>query len=394
MFKRIFFMLTFLVLMSGLSFSSQGDMDILDLNAGLVAYYPFNGNANDESGNGNNGTVFGATLTTDRFWNVDSAYSFDGVNNYISIPDTPELSGGYPLDKSVSVWFKVDSMTSYTPIVIKALSTQQVDWRLIIRNGKLTFSSYNSWFISEVFCSQTTSEITNGVWYHGVLVADQSDIYIYVNGNMVGYCHNFGGTTDTTAPVTIGAVPYKNYYYDGKIDDIRIYNRALSEKEIQELYGHPVIDDITFNECISELCTSVIGVTAHDPAGGTLYYIWEPLDGGTIMGSGPDVQFDPPGPSSPPVCNPYRIHIIVTSGATGLSTSETISIYVTLPGDFNKDGDVDGSDLAIFAADFGRTNCDQGEPCEGDFNNDGDVDGSDLAIFASRFGRTDGCACP
>ena len=59
-----------------------------------------------------------------------------------------------------------------------------------------------------------------------------------------------------------------------------------------------------------------------------------------------------------------------------------------LEGDFDQDGDVDGSDLAVFAADFGRTDCDQGELCEGDFDKDRDVDGSDLAIFAVSFGRT------
>ena len=58
-------------------------------------------------------------------------------------------------------------------------------------------------------------------------------------------------------------------------------------------------------------------------------------------------------------------------------------------GDFDGDSDVDGSDLAVFAADFGRTDC--VDDCEGDFDNDGDVDGSDLAVFASDFGRTD---CP
>ena len=60
-------------------------------------------------------------------------------------------------------------------------------------------------------------------------------------------------------------------------------------------------------------------------------------------------------------------------------------------GNFDKDGDVDGSDLAVFAADFGRTDCDHGDPCEGDFDGDNDVDGSDLAVFAADFGRTD---CP
>jgi hypothetical protein len=69
-------------------------------------------------------------------------------------------------------------------------------------------------------------------------------------------------------------------------------------------------------------------------------------------------------------------------------------INVKMPlceGDFDGDGDVDGSDLAIFAADFGRTDCGSGPPCEGDFDHDGDVDGTDLAIFSSEFGRTD---CP
>ena len=63
-------------------------------------------------------------------------------------------------------------------------------------------------------------------------------------------------------------------------------------------------------------------------------------------------------------------------------------------GDFDLDGDVDGSDLAVFAADFGRTDCDTGEKCEGNFDCDSDVDGSDLAVFAADFGRTDCTVCP
>ena len=58
-------------------------------------------------------------------------------------------------------------------------------------------------------------------------------------------------------------------------------------------------------------------------------------------------------------------------------------------GDFDCDGDVDGSDLALFAAHFGRTDCTSGAPCKGDFYDDGDVDGSDLAVFAADFGRAD-----
>jgi len=72
------------------------------------------------------------------------------------------------------------------------------------------------------------------------------------------------------------------------------------------------------------------------------------------------------------------------------SESGSAYVYIAIDlceGDFDTDGDVDGSDLAVFAADFGRTNC-SGD-CEGDFDNDNDVDGSDLATFAADFGRTD-----
>ena len=74
---------------------------------GLVAYYPFNGNANDESGSGNNGTVNGATLTTDRFGNPNSAYLFNGINNYIIIPNViinPNSSG------TISLWFNLNNL--------------------------------------------------------------------------------------------------------------------------------------------------------------------------------------------------------------------------------------------------------------------------------------------
>jgi len=75
----------------------------------------------------------------------------------------------------------------------------------------------------------------------------------------------------------------------------------------------------------------------------------------------------------------------------GTIDAELVIIPTPCEGDFDHDGDVDGSDLAIFAADFGRTDCSPDNPCNGDFEPDGDVDGSDLAVFAADFGRTD---CP
>ena len=93
----------------------------------------------------------------------------------------------------------------------------------------------------------------------------------------------------------------------------------------------------------------------------------------------------------------YYVQVANTSSSYGETITDYmgsfISVVETPPceGDFDDDGDVDGSDLAVFAADFGRTNCDSGSECEGDFDHDNDVDGGDLAVFAADFGRTD---CP
>ena len=77
-----------------------------DINDGLVAHYPFNGNALDESGNGNDGIVHGATLIADRYGNTDSAYHFDGVNDYIYIQYDTSL---VPANYTVVVWYRADS---------------------------------------------------------------------------------------------------------------------------------------------------------------------------------------------------------------------------------------------------------------------------------------------
>jgi hypothetical protein len=81
---------------------------------------------------------------------------------------------------------------------------------------------------------------------------------------------------------------------------------------------------------------------------------------------------------------------VTVSGIEGSDTSDTTTICTDpCEGDFDVDGDVDGSDLSVFAADFGRTDCNA--DCEGDFDVDGDVDGSDLSVIAADFGRTN---CP
>jgi hypothetical protein len=115
------------------------------------------------------------------------------------------------------------------------------------------------------------------------------------------------------------------------------------------------------------------------------------FSGGGIPTASTNYQADStlaqPSPIMDSTNPPYSTHYDLYPGFW--YTIEMVANVDVCEGDFNGDGDVDGSDLAVFAADFGRTDC-SGD-CEGDFDTDGDVDGSDLAVFAADFGRTD---CP
>jgi hypothetical protein len=87
------------------------------IESGLVAYYPFNGNANDESGNGNDGNVTGATLTSDGLGNPSGAYSFDGMDDYIRVPDDDSLDLSDGL--TIMAWIKSDDTSGARVIVSK-----------------------------------------------------------------------------------------------------------------------------------------------------------------------------------------------------------------------------------------------------------------------------------
>jgi len=80
----------------------------IDLSSGLVAWYPFNGNANDSSGNGNNGTVYGATLTTNRFGIMGKAYEFAGNSDRIVISQA-QTKFGFTNQIGITTWFRTSA---------------------------------------------------------------------------------------------------------------------------------------------------------------------------------------------------------------------------------------------------------------------------------------------
>jgi hypothetical protein len=206
---------------------------LIDECAGLVAYYPFNNNANDESGNGNNGTVNGAVLTADRFGNPESAYDFNGTTNYISIPhsSTLNLTGSY----SFSVWiYQRTAVPHGLRIIDKSTGGSCNGWNLDTYDNstgrRIRMDIACPWVISNTLRSLNE-------WQHIVVTINGSYVKFYLNGQPDG-SGSVGSTPTNSLAVYIGSAhPAPSYCFDGYIDDIRIYNRVLSATEVQTLYN-------------------------------------------------------------------------------------------------------------------------------------------------------------
>jgi hypothetical protein len=200
---------------------------------GLVAYYPFNGNANDESEHGNHGIVHGAILADDRLGNHDSAYSFDGVDDYIASNSDISLDTTY----SVALWFNYTESTESATLFHRGY--QGWCWY----EPKIHIDEASTLKVNVSGCSGEgtvgTLEIAPGEWYHVAIVARNGSQEFYVNGEKIASTgHTLRYTFAYKAFIGVSAnqnTPVLNYFH-GSIDDVRIYNRALSEAEVQALY--------------------------------------------------------------------------------------------------------------------------------------------------------------
>ena len=223
-----------------------------NLNTGLVAYYPFNGNALDSSGNNNNPSYNNATLVADRFGNPNNAISFNGYNSYIQIPGSTSLNSGPSV--SISVWVKPNGFYTGT-----------CNGNYILSKGLETSTSYNAVFSDAAYdntigrnqcnyptdtsheffygmnCTSTPNLfIHTGSWYHLVYTNDGSVSKFYVNDSLIS--SNSGTITFNNNDLYLGryfSIGSTPYWLNGILDDIRIYNRALDSSEVTTLYYLP-----------------------------------------------------------------------------------------------------------------------------------------------------------
>ena len=214
------------------------------LTNGLVAFYPFNGNANDESGNADNGVVLHATLANDRFGDSGKAYYFDG-SSQIGIQAAGTFLPAASQPRTISVWLKPDNLvTNQAETWIAgglfqygqesggtSLFQAQFVWQatpglVSFYLGTESIWGWNSWIGSWDFTR----------WHHAVWTFDgTTNASLYVDGQEAGFESSSAGVVFNTqsGPLLIGAAGGR--FFSGSLDDIRIYNRALSGSEVQQL---------------------------------------------------------------------------------------------------------------------------------------------------------------
>lgn len=213
---------------------------------GLIAYYPFNGNANDLSGNGYNGTVNVATLSTDRFGNLNSCYSFNGLSSYIQTSALQVNITKY----SISAWFKTLNGGS---IVCGRGTSSSTGMTLVMHNTSTDNTNpytilYRADGNGSASGIRTINQFNDNQWHHVVGVwngssgsVNPSDFSIYIDGNLINSVSESASTINapfsSTNALYIGKHSSWNSFFDGLIDDVILYNRALTPCEITELYN-------------------------------------------------------------------------------------------------------------------------------------------------------------
>ena len=207
------------------------------LKEGLVAYYPFNGNAKDESGNGNDGLVKGALLVEDRNGKPLKAYSFNGQDSFIDLPASKQIN--YIHHISVSFWINASE---------KQPSGQQWSGLITRTDHRHRFSFTTGLYPNLVLGSRVSPQhnvdnkavIASAKWMHIVFTHDGSGCALFIDGKQKSKITNRAiSLVSSDLPVTIGAEGNGNgliRFFLGCLDDIRIYNRALSDEEVKALY--------------------------------------------------------------------------------------------------------------------------------------------------------------
>lgn len=278
-----------LMILSFFSVKSQ-TLPIYMPTGGLLAWYPFSSNAADSSGSGYNGTVHAATLTYDRFGNAGKAYHFDGVSSYIQTLLTPPL-GNAP--RTITLWLKYDDAAGFCEpaMAIAGYGANTSSCSQNCANFSLEVDNYYGSPKARVdgvcIATDVAGDSLDNQWHFFAAVYDPSygdffGIRLYIDGVYEPTVTSVFGSitavaTDTFSKFDIGKGHYEcERFFKGAIDDITVWNRALTPGELYRLFrGMPAaVSDSIFayvdNNCTMEKFT----IVPRSPSSATTARIW------------------------------------------------------------------------------------------------------------------------
>lgn len=206
---------------------------------GLVAWWSFDGNADDLSGNANHGAVNGAVPTANRFGAPNQAYLFDGTSSYIHVPSSPSLESPSSAF-TVTAWVNSSGMSlvgtsPFNPILVKSdNSGNAFMYRFAISdNAGGFFAGTNNWTNN----AGAATQLNLGEWYLLTITLDGDSAHAFRNGLLVNSLPFVANMTLDNRPLNIGRdVPGVTEVFNGSIDDIGIWNRALTSAEVEQLF--------------------------------------------------------------------------------------------------------------------------------------------------------------
>ncbi len=217
----------------------------VDLKNGLLAYFPFNGNANDESGNGNNGIVNGAFFTTDFLGRLNKAAGFDGVNDYILVQDNGKLNTD---QVTVSMMILVNNINRRQAFIsrVNFANATAVSYGI---GQSLDITNKFDFVVTNNNCSQPYVYDANNIvstpetmlpnrWYQVLVTFGNGVQKIYIDGKLRNTLNRQFTSLNkcTLSQLVIGGWWQNDIVsIDGKIDEVRIYNRVLVDCEIEKL---------------------------------------------------------------------------------------------------------------------------------------------------------------
>ncbi len=204
---------------------------------GLVGWWPFNANANDESGNGNNGVITGTTITADRFGNSNSAYTFNGSTNYITLSGTNAID--FSQGATFSAWINTNDIRNAS-VVDKMYGCVSYGYRLNIRSNSQMWAEHGCYGAPQGGTNTAIApSYSTGTWtlVIGTLDPVSGTNNLYVNGSLINSV-NISQMITNSKTIEVGRAysPVSYEFFNGKIDDIGIWNRALTQQEVTAIY--------------------------------------------------------------------------------------------------------------------------------------------------------------